>query len=95
MKILRAKLSHKRKKIFPISDLTYVRHDMPLREILEGREMLHPIEVERRHISNVPRMGALGNSYVEKEFVVYKGSQRITAAVQLGYTHIEGIIVNE
>jgi hypothetical protein len=26
---------------------------------------------------------------------VWKGSQRIQAAIQLGYTHIEGIIINE
>jgi hypothetical protein len=40
-------------------------------------------------------MGAAGHPYIEKPYSVYKGSQRIQAALQLGYTHIEGIIVNE
>ena len=35
-------------------------------------------------------------SYIEKEYMVFgKGNQRVTAAVKLGYTHIEGIILDE
>ena len=30
----------------------------------------------------------------EKEYSVFRGSQRVQAAIQLGYTHIEGIIIN-
>jgi len=43
----------------------------------------------------VPRFGALGVKYKEKDLVVLKGSQRITTAIKLGCTHIEGVIVNE
>jgi len=57
--------------------------------------MIDPIEVEKCFVSNTPRMGANGNPYIEKQYTVYKGSQRITAAVQMGYTHIEGVIINE
>jgi hypothetical protein len=40
-------------------------------------------------------MGAQGIPYIEKRWSVYKGNQRLQAAKQLGYTHIEGIIINE
>ena len=30
--------------------------------------------------------------FIEREYGVWKGNQRVTAAVKLGYTHIEGII---
>jgi hypothetical protein len=39
-------------------------------------------------------MGANGTPYIEKQYSVFKGSQRVKAALQLGYTHIEGIIIN-
>jgi hypothetical protein len=67
----------------------------PLKELLNGEEMIEPIEVIKHNISNTPRMGAAGHSYIEKQYSVWKGSQRIQAALQLGYTHIEGIIINE
>jgi hypothetical protein len=41
------------------------------------------------------RLGANGVNFVEKKYSVWKGSQRIQAALQLGYTHIEGVIINE
>ena len=44
---------------------------------------------------NVEKMGAQGIAYKEKKWSVWKGSQRIQAALQLGYTHIEGSIANE
>jgi hypothetical protein len=54
--------------------------------------MDNPIEVIKHKIMSTPRFGALGVRYKEKEFSVYKGSQRVTRALQLGYTHIEAII---
>jgi len=54
--------------------------------------MENPIEVIKHKIISTPRFGALGVRYKEKEFSVYKGSQRVTRALQLGYTHIEAII---
>jgi len=95
MKLLRAKTFHPNKTILKISDLTYVKHGLALVDILDGKEMIDPIQVEKRFVSDTPRMGANGMPYIEKHFTVYKGSQRITAALQMGYTHIEGVIINE
>jgi len=57
--------------------------------------MINPIEIEKRIISDTPRKGAAGKPYNEHQYAVHKGSSRIQAAVKLGYTHIEGIIINE
>jgi len=54
--------------------------------------MEQPIEVFKHKISNTPRYGVGGKLYNEKLYSVYKGGQRVTRAVQLGYTHIEGIV---
>lgn len=67
----------------------------PLQELLNGEDMNEPIQVIKHTISNVSRVGANGMPYIEKQYSVFKGSQRIKAALELGYTHIEGIIVNE
>jgi hypothetical protein len=97
MKILKAKTSHTNKKtmLFDISELTYIKSMPPLKDILRGEEMMYPIEVIKHNINKTPRLGSNGASYVEKKFSLHKGSQRIQAAIQLGYTHIEGIIINE
>lgn len=67
----------------------------PLQELLNGEDMNEPIQVIKHTISDVSRVGANGMPYIEKQYSVFKGSQRIKAALELGYTHIEGIIVNE
>jgi hypothetical protein len=67
----------------------------PLQELLNGEDMNEPIQVIKHTINSVSRVGANGMPYVEKQYSVFKGSQRIKAALELGYTHIEGIIVNE
>jgi hypothetical protein len=54
--------------------------------------MEKPIEVFKHKISKTPRMGVGGKPYVEKLYSVHVGGQRVTRAVQLGYTHIEAII---
>jgi len=36
----------------------------------------------------------MGIPYIEKNYSVWRGSQRVQAAKQLGYTHIEGVIIN-
>jgi len=95
MKILKAKTSHPKKQIFQISDLTYIKSMTPLKELLEGEEMLCPIQVVRHEVFDKVRYGASGVPYKEKKWSVFKGSQRIQAALKLGYTHIEGIIENE
>jgi len=95
MKILKAKKNCLNKQTFQISDLTYVTRMTPLKELLNGEDMIEPIEVIKHIISDTARMGAVGQPYIEKQYSVWKGSQRIQAAIQLGYTHIEGIIINE
>jgi len=67
----------------------------PLKELLNGEDMIDPIQVVKHEILNEVRYGASGVPYKEKRWSVYKGSQRIQAALKLGYTHIEGIITNE
>ena len=95
MKILKAKQSHPKKRIFQISDLAYIKSMTPLKELLEGEEMLYPIQVVRHEVFDKVRYGASGVPYKEKNWSVFKGSQRIQSALKLGYTHIEGIIENE
>lgn len=95
MKILKAKKDQSNKQIFQISNLTYIKSSDPLKELLDGEDMINPIEIIKHTISDKPRIGGAGMPYIEKQYSVYKGSQRIQAALQLGYTHIEGIIINE
>ena len=98
MKTLKAKTSHPRKQILKISDLTYNQHyhkyniklDQGVDKITDVMDQ--PIEVFRHKISKTPRMGVGGKTYIEKQYSVYKGGQRVTRAVQLGYTHIEAIV---
>jgi len=67
----------------------------PLQELLNGEDMIEPIQIVKHTINDVSRIGANGIPYIEKQYSVFKGSQRIKAALKLGYTHIEGIIINE
>ena len=98
MKTLKAKTLHPRKKILKISDLTYNQHyhkynvklDQGVDKITDIME--NPIEVFKHKISKTPRMGAGGIPYVEKLYSVHIGGQRVTRAIQLGYTHIEAIV---
>ena len=101
MKILKAKTSHPKKQIFPINDLNYnlyyAKNNSKLvngaEDILDGAEMIDPIQVKKYVKSSQARYGANGKVYREREYGVWKGNQRVTAAIKLGYTHIEGIIV--
>ena len=102
MKILKAKTSHPKKQIFLINDLNYnqyyTKNNSKLvngaEDILEGAEMIDPIQVKKYSNSNVnERYGANGKIYRERIYGVWKGNQRVTAAIKLGYTHIEGIII--
>ncbi len=95
MKILKAKTSHPKAKIIPISDLIYIKSMSPLPELIEGEELINPIEVQEHIISEAPRYGAMGIPYIEKQYSVWRGSQRVNAAIELGYTHIEGVIIND
>ena len=98
MKTLKAKISHPRKTILKISDLSfnqhYIKNNVPLNQGVDEITdiMEKPIEVFKHKISKTPRMGVGGKPYVEKLYSVQVGGQRVTRAVQLGYTHIEAIV---
>ncbi len=98
MKTLKAKISHPRKTILKISDLSfnqhYIKNNVPLNQGVDKITdiMENPIEVFKHKISKTPRMGVGGKPYVEKLYSVHVGGQRVTRAVQLGYTHIEAIV---
>jgi len=57
--------------------------------------MNNPIEVIKHIITNLPRKGANGALYVEKQYSTHRGSSRINYALENGYDAIEGIIINE
>ena len=95
MKLLKAKQDNPKKIILEISNLTHIKSMTPLPELLNGEDMQNPIEVLKHEVSNKPRYGVNGVPYIEKEFSVWRGSQRVKAAIELGYTHIEGVIINE
>jgi len=95
MKLLKAQLQNPKKINLEINNLQYIKSMTPLQELLDGEELQNPIEVLKHHISTTPRYGAGGVPYKEKEYSVWRGSQRVQAALKLGYTHIEGIIINE
>ena len=95
MKVLKAKISHPNKEIFRISELTFIKDSKPLKELLDGEQLINPIEVILHLKSSKLRYGSMGIPYIEKRYSVKKGSQRVVAAQRLGYTHIEGIVVND
>ena len=109
MKILKAQSLNPKKQIFQISDLTYITRMTPLKELLNGEDMIEPIKVLKHDIRKNPigplgeelfdyskyRSGAGDSNFKEKQYSVWEGNQRVQAALQLGYTHIEGIIINE
>jgi len=98
MKTLKAKILHPRKQILKISDLSYnlhyTKYDVKLNQGVDKINdiMEQPIEVFKHKISKTQRMGVGGKIYKEKLYSVHKGSQRVTRAIQLGYTHIEGVV---
>ena len=98
MKILKSKQLHPKKKIFPIDELSYIKyyeeHGVYLQELTKDFEMIEPIQINQHEISDTVRYGAVGTIYKEKKYSVVKGNQRVTLAKKLGYSHIEGIILN-
>ena len=95
MKLLKAKAANQKKIILEISKIHYIKSMTPLEELLDGEDLQNPIEVRQHTYSLAPRKGVNGVSYSEKEYSVFRGSQRVQAAIKLGYTHIEGIVIND
>ena len=94
MKLLKAKADNQKKTILEISKIHYIKSMTPLPELLKGEDMQNPIEVRKHTYSLIPRKGVNGKQYAEKQYSVFRGSQRVQAAIKLGYTHIEGIVLN-
>ena len=94
MKLLKAKNGNK-KTIVEINKIHYIKSMTPLPELLKGENMQNPIEVRQHHYSLTPRKGVGGKPYAEKHYSVFRGSQRVQAALKLGYTHIEAVVINE
>ena len=95
MKLLKAKAENQKKIILEINKIHYIKSMTPLPELLNGEDMQNPIEVRKHTYSLIPRKGVGGKAYAEKQYSVFRGSQRVQAAIKMGYTHIEGVIINE
>ena len=95
MKLLKAQQQTTNKIILEINKIHYIKSMTPLSEILNGETLQNPIEVRKYSVSETPRKGVGGKTYAEKEYSVFRGSQRVQAAIKMGYTHIEGVIINE
>jgi len=94
MKILKAKSQNSNKIILDISKLCYIKSMTPLKELLNGEQLENPIEVLKHKIIDEPRYGVGGVPYIEKEYSVWRGSQRVKAAIKMGYTHIEAVVID-
>ena len=104
---LTSKQKHPNSEYYDIQLLAY----SPTREInedvVETGIMLHPIEVyliENDLECSAPqgqlRFGAGGalyktNNCIGKKYIVHKGNSRVGAAIQMGYTLIEGYLLHE
>ena len=95
MKLLKAQQQTPNKIILEINKIHYIKSMTPLPELLNGEALQNPIEVRKYSVSETPRKGVGGKTYAEKEYSVFRGSQRVQAAIKMGYTHIEGVIINE
>ena len=95
MKLLKAQQQTPNKIILEIDKIHYIKSMTPLPELLNGEELQNPIEVRKHAYSSQPRKGVGGKSYAEKEYSVFRGSQRVQAAIKMGYTHIEGVLLDE
>ena len=95
MKILKAKSKVSDKIILQIDKIHYIKSMTPLPDLIRGKDLLNPIEVRKYTVSKTPRKGVGNVSYAEKEYSVFRGSQRVQAAIKMGYTHIEGVLLDE
>ena len=96
MKLLKAQQQSPKTISLAINDIQYkTNYTEPLVELINGEELIYPIEVIKHHVISEPRYGANGVLYKEKQYSVFKGNQRIVAALKLGYSHIDAEVINE
>ena len=95
MKLLKAQKKVPNKIILEIDKIHYIKSMTPLPDLIRGKDLLNPIEVRKYSVSKTPRKGVGNVTYAEKEYSVFRGSQRVQAAIKMGYTHIEGVLLDE
>ena len=100
MNVLRSQVQKKNSQYFDILELHCNLREMN-KDVFETGILINPIVVYRIVYENYRkdgpvRYGAGGVPYepgcLGKTYIVDKGNSRIPAALELGYTHIEGII---
>ena len=95
---LTSKVRRPNSKYFDIAELAYIPTREINEDVVETGVMINPIEVYVIDRTQVPRYGAGGALYrldgcVGKNYLVQKGNSRVRAAIQMNYSHIEGIVI--
>ena len=71
MRLLKSKTGNK-KIILEINKIHYIKSMTPHKDILEGEELINPIEVRQHHYSLTPRKGVNGIAYAEKRMMEHQ-----------------------
>ena len=105
--ILTSKQKHPNSEYYDIELLAYSPTRTINEDVVKTGIMFHPIEVyliENDLECSAPqgqfRYGAGGvlyktNNNVGKKYIVHNGNSRVRAAIEMGYTHIEGYLLHE
>ena len=98
MNTLKSKVKQKNSLYFDIAELAYIPEREVNEDVLKTGVMINPIEVYMIDKIQAPRYGAGGVLYrldgcVGKNYLVQKGNSRVRAAIQMNYSHIEGIVI--
>ena len=100
MNVLQSQVKKKNSQYFDIAELHCNLRETN-KDVLETGILINPIVVYRIVYENYskdgpPRYGVGGVPYIPgclgKTYIVHEGNSRVPAALELGYTHIEGII---
>ena len=100
MNVLRSQVQKKNSQYFDILELHCNLREMN-KDVFETGILINPIVVYRIEYVNYskdgpPRYGVGVAPYepgcIGKTYLVHQGNSRVPAALELGYTHIEGII---
>ena len=67
--------------------------DLGIKEATKGDYIAHIVKANGKEMKDAVLIEHDTNPNYDKEYFVFKGSSRIEAAVKMGYTHIEGIII--
>ena len=95
MKLLKAKLVNSKKIVVALDNIKYIKSMPPLQELMNGEELELPIEVWEYEKGTGEKTGVNGTTYIHKPYMTFRGSQRVNAAIRLGYTHIEALVIKD